>query len=159
MISISALKKLYLLRHAEAELFSASGKDFDRKLSSTGQNSILNAAPIYRKSLTVDAVFCSAATRTKETWKLLNLNSGNCSFHTELYGASSDELIQFIQGIPNVFSRVLLIGHNPGLSDLAMFLTDEFYSLKTGQLLEIELESSDWKMISRGIGIEKRNIF
>jgi len=159
MISISALKKLYLLRHAEAELFSASGKDFDRKLSSTGQNSILNAAPIYRESLTVDAVFCSAASRTKETLKLLNLNSGTCSFHTALYGASSDELIQFIQGIPNVFSGVLLIGHNPGLSDLATFLTDECYSLKTGQLLEIELESSDWKMISRGIGIEKRNIF
>ena len=159
MTSISALKKLYLLRHAEAQLFSASGNDFDRKLSSTGQNNILNAAPVYRESLTVDAVFCSSASRTKETWKLLNLNVGTCSFHSELYGASSDELFHFIQGIPNVFSHVLLIGHNPGLSDLASYLTDEFYSLKTGQLLEIELESSEWKMISRGIGTEKRNIF
>ena len=159
MTSISALKKLYLLRHAEAENNSASGKDFDRKLSSIGQNNILNAVPIYRKTLTVDAVFCSAASRTKETWKLLNLNLGTCSFHSELYGASSDELIHFIQGIPNVFSRVLLIGHNPGLSDLASYLTDEFYSLKTGQLLKIELEALDWKMISRGIGIEKRSIF
>jgi phosphohistidine phosphatase len=159
MTSISAHKKLYLLRHAEAELFAASDQDFDRKLSSTGQNNMLQVGSIYRNTLSVDAVFCSAATRTRETWKLLNLDKGTCSFHTELYGASSDELIQFIHGIPNVFSRILLIGHNPGLSDLASYLTDEFYSLHTGQLLEIDLESSDWKMLSRGIGVEKRNIF
>jgi phosphohistidine phosphatase SixA len=49
MTSISALKKLYLLRHAEAELFSASGKDFDRKLSSTGQNNIINPSSIINR--------------------------------------------------------------------------------------------------------------
>jgi phosphohistidine phosphatase len=159
MTSISALKKLYLLRHAEAELFSASGKDVDRKLSSNGKNHLHNVSPVYRKIITADAVLCSAASRTEETWKLLNLNVGPSSFHTELYGASTDELIQFIQEVSNEFSRVLLIGHNPGLSDLATYLTDEFYSLKTGQLLEFDLEISDWRTISRGLGTEKRNIF
>ncbi len=133
--------------------------DFDRKLTILGIEKVLQYRTDYLKIIAVDAVFCSTASRTKETWKLLNLNLGTCSFHSELYGASSDELIHFIQGIPNVFSRVLLIGHNPGLSDLASYLTDEFYSLKTGQLLKIELEALDWKMISRGIGIEKKSIF
>ncbi len=152
-------KKIFLLRHSDAEYSSSTGMDFDRKLTILGIEKVLQYRTDYLKIIAVDAVFCSTASRTKETWKLLNLNLGTCSFHSELYGASSDELIHFIQGIPNVFSRVLLIGHNPGLSDLASYLTDEFYSLKTGQLLKIELEALDWKMISRGIGIEKKSIF
>ena len=158
MISISDHKKVFLLRHSDAEYISKSGTDFDRNLSQEGQQKILNYKEKYQHVLNVEAVFCSSSHRTRETLRLLNLPINACSFHDELYGATTYELISFLQAIPPFATSVLLVGHNPGLSDLVSYLIDERIDMNPFQLVEIELEISEWKLITKGIGIEKRNL-
>lgn len=159
MISISDHKKLFLLRHSDAEYISKSGKDFDRKLSQEGEQKILRYKEKYQHILHVDAVFCSSSLRTRETLRLLNLPINACSLHDELYTATTYELISFLEAIPTHVNSILLVGHNPGLSDLVSYLIDEQMDMNPFQLVEIELEILEWNLISKGIGTEKRNIF
>jgi phosphohistidine phosphatase len=152
-------KKIFLLRHSDAEYSSLTGTDFDRKLTSVGIEKILQYKDDYLKTLAVDAVFCSTAARAKETLEVLKISIENCSFHKELYEATVEDLIHFIQSISNQFKSILLVGHNPGLSSLASYLCEDLFLLNTCQLIELDLEIVDWKLLTRGIGTEKRNFF
>jgi phosphohistidine phosphatase len=152
-------KKVFLLRHSDAEYSSSTGSDFDRKLTIFGLEKVLQYRTDYLKIIAVDAVFCSTATRAMETVEVLKMSIEKRSFHKNLYEASAEDLVDFIQSISNQYNSILIVGHNPGLSGLASYLCGDLFLLNTCQLIEIDLEIVDWKLLTRGIGIEKRNIF
>jgi phosphohistidine phosphatase len=83
-----------------------------------------------------ELVLCSSAVRTRETLELVRPALGNPKvlFEDGLYGASSDELLARIRVVPDAVGSVMLIGHNPGLEQLALLLAssgDELRGLET----------------------------
>ena len=132
-------------------MLSPSGKDFDRELNAKGKRQVAEMKLfLSKKDWGNTTLFCSAASRTQQTLKLLEIAS---TFHkvtiTEsLYLAESNEIENYIAS-PEC-QDIFIIGHNNGLSDFAQELINEPYLLKTCSYLEIEVEGENWsEFISR----------
>ena len=74
----------------------------------------------------------------------------------ELYAASSDRLLERIRAVPEAVTSVMLVGHNPGLQDLALALTSagaELERLKakfpTAALATLALPNTTWSELSQ----------
>jgi phosphohistidine phosphatase len=116
---------LYLLRHAKSSWDDPTLSDHERPLAPRGRKDAKRIAKHLRRlGLEPELVLCSAATRTRETLELLRpaVAASEVVVEEELYGASSDELLARIRLVPDAVTSVMLIGHNPGLEQLALAL-------------------------------------
>lgn len=74
--------------------------------------------------LVPDLVLCSTALRSRQTCERLApaLAGAPVRYERRIYAASADDLLARVQALPDTVTSVLLIGHNPGLEDLALRL-------------------------------------
>ncbi len=121
------LKELLLLRHAKSAWDDPEQRDFDRPLSRRGRGTApLAGAWLGRHGWRPDLVLCSAALRTRQTWALVAPGLGGAPtvrFEQRLYLASEDDLVRRISRVDDSVRRLMVIGHNPGLGELALALT------------------------------------
>ncbi|HEX6610982.1 MAG TPA: histidine phosphatase family protein [Hyphomicrobiaceae bacterium] len=113
---------LYLFRHAKSAWDDPSLADFDRPLATRGESAApAMAAYMKAKGLQPDLVLCSAARRTRDTWALMagTLGQPRTTYLDEIYEAEPSALATTIRRAPSDARRLMLIGHNPGLEDLA----------------------------------------
>ena len=69
-----------------------------------------------------DVVVCSDACRTRQTWDLVAPELGgspSVTFEPRAYAASAQTLLYLARQLPGKYRAALLIGHNPGLAELA----------------------------------------
>jgi len=120
----SVVKELLLLRHAKSSWDDPAIEDFGRALALRGRK----AAPLVGRELAArgwipEKVLVSSALRTRQTWDLVRLELGNSAPPVEdsriLYMAPAAQILAVLRVVPSEISSVLLIGHNPGLEDLA----------------------------------------
>jgi phosphohistidine phosphatase len=120
------MKRLYLLRHAKSSWDDPTLADHDRPLAPRGRRAAnVMAENLRRKGIMPELVLCSPSRRTRQTLKRLAPVLGkdaDVQIEPELYAASARELIEVLQGVPDEVESVMLIGHNPGLQDLALSL-------------------------------------
>lgn len=152
-------KILYLLRHSDAEFTSKQRTDFSRKLSNLGKQKVRNFSMNYLSDLEFDLVLCSKAIRTKETLKSLELKQTEVLFYDSLYLAEQETILSEIENVKESISKLLIVGHNNGLSDLVTYLTGENILLSTCHMIEIQLETDQWSLIGKESGSILRNFF
>jgi phosphohistidine phosphatase len=117
---------LHLLRHAKSSWADAGLDDHDRPLAPRGEKAVQRIAEHLTESRhPPELVLCSSARRT--TMTLAGIASAlpagvETSIEDELYGASSGELLERLRRVSDDVDGVVLIGHNPGLEDLAQLL-------------------------------------
>jgi phosphohistidine phosphatase len=119
------MRTLYLLRHAKSSWDDPALPDHERPLAPRGRRDAERIAEhLRRRGITPALVLCSSAVRTQETLDLLQpaLAEVAVEVEEELYGASSETLLERIRSVSDEVSSLLLIGHNPGLQDLALAL-------------------------------------
>ncbi|HLK70669.1 MAG TPA: histidine phosphatase family protein [Steroidobacteraceae bacterium] len=148
------MKRLLLLRHGEAEPAEAAS-DFDRPLTPHGRHQALQAAQRLRQAhLIPDSVLASPALRARETATIVAARLERLQgMHLEpaCYPGPATALLQVLKALPVEPSSLLLVGHNPGLSDLARHLKAlPKRDLATGELCCIELSASSWTQIDSG---------
>ena len=117
-----AVKTIYLLRHAKAEAQSPNG-DAGRRLTKRGRKAA-EAMGAFLAGLepAPELVLCSPAIRTRETLDrvLPALHpQPRSAYEEELYLADPTALLRRLREVPEATASVLLIGHNPGLQELA----------------------------------------
>lgn len=161
------MKTLHLLRHAKSDWADAALSDHERPLNARGTA----AAKAMGKALAaegfkVGAIFCSTATRARETYELLGkpLPRTPVTFHDELYMVSPGELLAFIRAAPDDHESIMLIGHNPATHEIALSLIarasaearESLAALKskysTGALCSIAFDAKHWSEVARGKG-------
>jgi phosphohistidine phosphatase len=116
---------LYLLRHAKSSWADPTLADRERPLAQRGRRDAKRVAKHLRRlGCEPELVLCSSAARTRETVELLRpaLGDSTVMLEEELYAASTDELLARIRLVPDPVASVMLIGHNPGLHQLALAL-------------------------------------
>lgn len=146
------MKRLLLLRHAEAESAVGDSKDFDRALSERGRSEALEAAGcITRAAVTIDAALISPSLRTRQTLELVASTQqvGRRIYEAALYLGGAQILLQCLQRCDERFGTVMLVGHNPGISELAQHLvvSGPAISLRTAGLCLIELSQPAWSQV------------
>jgi phosphohistidine phosphatase len=122
------MKTLYLLRHAHAGKGSAKLRDFDRPLDEKGLEEAPLMAARLEKSLrdrgdSIALILSSPALRTLTTARIFarTLQDGDAEvvLEPQVYMASSSRLLQILRRLDDRIDSVLLVGHNPAISDLA----------------------------------------
>ncbi len=117
---------LYLLRHAQSSWADPALAPRERPPAPRGRRDAKRVAEhLARVGIEPELVLCSPSERTRQTLELIRPALGptpKVKLEAKLYGASSDELLDRIRAVPESVASVLLIGHNPGLQDLALLL-------------------------------------
>jgi phosphohistidine phosphatase len=120
------LRLLYLLRHAKSSWGDPGLEDRDRPLNSRGRRAArLVAEHLRAEGVSPELVLCSASLRTRQTLAaILPALDGEVEARIEdaLYSAGAEELLERLRSVPASTSSVLVIGHNPGLHELALSL-------------------------------------
>lgn len=117
---------LALLRHAKSSWDASDIDDFDRPLNDRGRNAApLMGAALKELNFNPDLILCSSAKRTRETLALIepSIKRAPVAFDDQLYLTSQETLYSRLKEVPIGVNRVLMIGHNPGMHGLALFLT------------------------------------
>ena len=149
------VKRILLLRHAKSSWDDPALSDHDRPLAPRGLRATAAIAGYLRSGeLKVDLVLCSSARRARETLERLGdaLGDADTSLEDGLYAANDDELLDRLRRVPAEVDAVAVIGHNPGLHDLAVALTRAGRKLErypTGALAVLEFEGS-WTDLDSG---------
>jgi len=153
------VKILHLLRHAKSSWNEPELEDHERPLSPRGErNAAALAAAFSGMKVRPELVLCSTATRARATCAALSdvLPAGAIDYDSSLYLASATALVARLRRIPEGVNELLLIGHNPGLEDLALLLIRHAPQqlraklsdkLPTGALLSLELDIDDWRLL------------
>lgn len=143
------MKQLILLRHGEAGF--SDGVDFQRQLTARGKTQLNNLGQILsQKAMAVDRMYCSSATRTRETAEIIksHLPIKEEIYDKEIYSANLEILLKILEKTPKEVETCLLIGHNPTISLLVSHLTSgDYIGLQPGTMAILEVEISDWYMI------------
>lgn len=117
------MQRLIIMRHAKAEAASVSGGDRDRPLSAVGRaDAALMGRALAERDLRPDLALVSGARRTRETWSQAQVALGEVETRLDdgLYNASADLLRSRIEAIEDQAGCLLILGHNPGVHDLAL---------------------------------------
>jgi len=132
---MAAVKQLHLLRHAKSSWDDPGLPDHERPLAPRGRKACKKLAKhLRREGIRPELVLCSSSRRTRETLELISpaLEDAAIEIEDGLYAAGSDRLLGRLRELPETAGCVLLIGHNPGLQDLALVLAPGSTRLEEG---------------------------
>ena len=147
------MKHLLLLRHAEAEESAPGTSDFDRMLTERGHSDAREAAAsLASTGLSPDIVLASPARRARDTISIVAAQLGLAvpiEYQPPLYLGSPDALLQALRRSPPDAWTVLLVGHNPGISELAQQLAGDgqAIALRTAGLCHLAFEQTHWNSL------------
>lgn len=118
---------LMLLRHAKSSWDNPADADFDRPLAKRGQKAAPRmGAEIARLGLVPDLVLCSSAARTRQTLELVldrwPKPHPEVVFDEAIYMATPEDMLHQVRSVSSrspTPSRVMIVGHNPGMEDFA----------------------------------------
>ncbi|MEO8114182.1 MAG: histidine phosphatase family protein [Phenylobacterium sp.] len=122
------MDRLILFRHGKAEAESESGDDFDRRLTPRGQReSAAMGEKLAELGLTPDLALVSPAARARETWAAAEpaFPKAAVRFDDDLYHADSGAVRRAAEQAGEAYGTLMVVGHNPGLQELAVRLLAE----------------------------------
>lgn len=116
------MKTLYIIRHAKSSWDAANVDDFERPLNDRGKRDAPRMGKrLKEKEIHPDLIISSPAKRALSTGKriagILGYPREGIKADRELYHADEETILSVIHGIENKFQTVILLSHNPGLTD------------------------------------------
>ena len=155
------MRRLLLLRHAKTENDAPSGRDQDRRLDNRGRRDAAEIGGwIGRHPPFPGMVLVSHAIRAHQTWEVAweamrdLVPEPQVELMPDLYGADPSQLLQIIRDASVADPKTLmLVGHNPGMHELALALagSDDAAgrkaladNLPTSGLAVFDFEIDDW---------------
>ena len=138
-------RTLILLRHAKSD-WSTAAADIDRPLAERGRRQAPDAGRWLAANIdSIGLAVVSPASRARSTWELVTAELDvptRTLIDDRLYGASEDELLAVVRDLPDDVETAVLVGHNPGLEDLATLLSGEPARMPTSALAVLTVSRS-----------------
>lgn len=153
------MKNLILIRHAKSSWKNHALADYDRPLNKRGKRDApLMGEHLKQQAIKPDLILSSPARRAIKTANIISRKLGfpinKIIDREEIYGAGHVTLITIIQQIENRYETVILIGHNPAITQLTLFLTHHpIENIPTCGVVSVSFEILNWEEVSEGIGI------
>jgi phosphohistidine phosphatase len=151
------VKRLSLMRHADAQWKDAQLADFDRPLNRRGHS---EAEAIGRRLLELHlvptAVLSSSARRAQQTAEIvireLGLSSRSMRREEPLYLAPAEEILRIVHETGPRIPHLLIVGHNPGIAEAARLLapTSNIPVLATAALCSLTFAVDSWTEVGPG---------
>ena len=158
------MKNLFLLRHCEANNFEEKKSDHEKQLNENGRKcAILLKNWFEKNNIVLDYILTSSANRTLTTANIIFSNYENKIYQKkELYLCDYKEIFKVVKLLDNNFSSVVIVGHEPSISESLKFLTShcrpdlEYVTealYPTGGLSVINFNIKNWDKIDEKTGI------
>jgi len=142
------MKRLLILRHAKSSWKYPDLEDHDRPLNHRGKRDAPRMGRLMREEgFLPEWAFGSTARRARGTLeRALEEGGATCEAHLspELYLAEPEQIVDVLRCTPEPHSRVLVVGHNPGMEDLVLALTGEDVTFPTAALAVVECRCETW---------------
>ncbi|MGH6716373.1 MAG: SixA phosphatase family protein, partial [Bradyrhizobium sp.] len=155
------MRRLIFLRHAKTEREAPSGRDQDRRLDQRGRNDAAGIGGwIGHHPPFPDCVLVSPAVRARETWDIAweamkdRVPPPQVESVPDLYGADPAQLLHVVRAASVTDPRrLMLVGHNPGMHELALVLAGSgdtagrkalIDNLPTSGLAVLDFAIDDW---------------
>lgn len=151
-------KQLLLIRHAKSDWGSASLTDFNRPLNRRGNSNAPEMAERMVKQRIVPQLIVSspavrALTTARYFAKTWHITNEDIVEEKAIYEANVKTLLGVVNHLPQQFEQIALFGHNPGLTDLANYLSNgHIYNMPTCSIVIIEFPFENWEEISSDTG-------
>jgi phosphohistidine phosphatase len=162
-----SVKRLYLLRHAKAVPADPERDDFARELTVRGMHDAASMARYLRKNEMVpDLLLVSGAARTRQTAELVRRElEVRAEWRDTLYLAEPGKILAQVHALAASLASVMVVGHNPGIEDLASLLAREPVRRKervrrdvleekfpTAALAVLDFDVAKWRELKPGEG-------
>lgn len=151
------MKTLYLIRHAKSSWTDPSLADQERPLNKRGlRDAPLMGQRLADRKVRVDAIWSSPALRAAQTARhfahALNYPRKEIQLRDRLSASAIDELLLEIRSCPDEVKGLLVIGHNPVISECANILIGggretNIESIPTCGIVALEFSLSSWQQI------------
>jgi phosphohistidine phosphatase len=134
-------RTLLLMRHAKSD-YPDGVPDHDRPLAPRGIRQAGLAGDWLRANApTVDAVLCSTATRARQTLTNTGIDAP-VRYSELLYGATPGTMIEEVNGTADTVATLLVIGHEPTMSTLALILADDTTDPAAAERISVKFPTS-----------------
>ena len=150
------MKTLLLLRHAKSSWKDPELADFDRPLNQRGRKAAEAMGKyIAKQQIEFDLVISSPAVRARQTIERV-LRAAKLApelrFDQRIYEASLLRLLEVIAEFEDDSKSVLLVGHNPGIEELASALSGQDGHMPTAALVRIRFNVKRWEKLAEKNG-------
>lgn len=155
------MRTIYLLRHAKSGWGDPGLADFDRPLAPRGKKALrIMGDYLFAQGISPDYIYCSTALRTRETLDAIQTRLDDkviIQMTSSMYLAEPQVLLDLIKNTADEMQTLMLIGHNPGIHELACALasnTDDaaLARLKTkyptAGLTTLETQAAQWREVA-----------
>ena len=145
-------KELFVLRHAKSS-WKIDMPDEKRPLMEKGKKRTKKVIDyLLEKHIKVDYIITSHAVRAHETAKILahalKYPLENIKVDPQIYHAGGDSILDQFYDLPDRYDSVMIVGHNPSLTDLVnFFLTPAIDNLPTSGVVSITFDTDHWEKV------------
>ena len=147
------MKTLLILRHAKSSWDDPGLKDHDRPLNPRGARDAPRMGRLLvDEDLIPERILSSTAVRALSTAELAAAEFDQdveIEVTRDLYLASPHTYVEVLEELAGPAERVMVVGHNPGISALVTVLTGELEEMPTAALAAVELDIEEWDHLGR----------
>jgi phosphohistidine phosphatase len=148
------MKTLFLVRHAKSSRDDPTIADRDRPLSDRGSRDAPKMGErLEKRDVEPDLMLSSPALRALTTAQLiakkLDYKAKNIVVDDRIYATSPKVLLEIIHGLDDKLNCVMLIGHNPEMSELAHRLASEITDMATCAVAEFHFDIKSWTKVGK----------
>jgi len=147
------MKILYLARHAKSSWKYPQLDDFERPLNKRGhKNAPFMGGVLKKRGVLPDLILSSPANRAAMTARIIAAEIDypleGVIYAESMYGAGERGMISIIKQMGDEISKLMLVGHNPGMTSLANTLGNDLVSnIPTSGIYCVHLDIPSWEMI------------
>jgi phosphohistidine phosphatase len=147
------MKTLYLVRHAKSSREDPGCADEQRPLLDKGVKKTGRIVKFLRdKNILPDLIISSHAVRALETAKIiasgLDYPGKKIAVNRKIYDGYYDRILDIIYETPNDINSLMIVGHNPTISNLAnLFLHPGIEDMPTSAVVSITFDTNQWEKI------------
>jgi phosphohistidine phosphatase len=151
-------KRLFLIRHGKANDGLRGSSDFTRTLTESGAaDASMMAERLKDEGLVPEHLVSSPAARALSTAQRFasawGIPAADITTELWIYEADVQSLLAVLNKLDNAYQSVALVGHNPGITEFANYLTDEgIPDLPTSGVVVIDFPFNDWRQLSQQTG-------
>ena len=158
-------RDLYLLRHAKSSWGEPEKSDADRALKPKGIADIRSVAgKIGAKAMSVELILSSHANRAIHTAILFAdaaaISLNRIVIYPGIYLADVEGLVQLVSEADNQLTSLMIVGHNPSVTNLAnRFLHEPVNEIPTSGLAILQFQADSWNNISKSTLVDSFTVF
>jgi len=152
------MRELLIMRHAKSSWDDPSLADFDRPLNERGkQDAPRMGEYLAAMGVRPDLIVASPAKRARKTARIvaekLGYDKEAIRWVEGIYEASVQSLLYLVCSLPDEAEKVMLVGHNPGLTYLANVLGDlTIDNIPTAGVVGLVFDAGSWDEACRSKG-------